>query len=103
MFNSQSAYTIDSIRIWLPVINPCKLCYETCTSFIFQVSATTFDNEIDIVVYSIRSSTSDGLSIFEIDEETGDITVLQNATNAEDVIEYTLVVEAQDKRFDPIR
>ena len=70
---------------------------------IIQVSATTYDNEPDSVVYSIRSSTSDGLSIFEIDKNTGNITVQQDVTDAEDVNEYTLVVEAQDRRFEPVR
>ncbi|XP_072039294.1 cadherin-23-like [Amphiura filiformis] len=69
---------------------------------VVTVSAETFDNTQDIV-YSIRSSSDDGINKFQIDETSGEITVKDDTLNAEDVALYTLVVEAQDRRLDPIR
>ena len=67
------------------------------------MKADTYDNIADIVVYDLRSSTDNGLEIFSINETSGEITVQDDSTDAETVNEYTLVVEAQDRRFDPIR
>ncbi|XP_072037582.1 cadherin-23-like [Amphiura filiformis] len=69
---------------------------------VVTVSAETYDNTQDIV-YSIRSSSDGGIDKFEINETSGEITVKDNTINAEDVALYTLVVEAQDRRLDPIR
>ncbi len=54
-------------------------------------------------MYNIRSSSDDGMSKFQINETSGEITVKENSTDAESVEVYTLVVEAQDRRLDPIR
>lgn len=67
------------------------------------MKAYTYDDIADIVVYDLRSSTDNGLEIFSINETSGEITVQDDSTDAETVNEYTLVVEAQDRRFDPIR
>ena len=64
--------------------------------------ANTFDGTQDLV-YNIRSSSDDGISKFQINETSGEITVKENSTDAENVDFYTLVVEAQDRRLDPIR
>ena len=67
-----------------------------------QVSAKTSDGTTD-VVYGLKSSSNNGLNFFEIDEITGEIKVKNDTTDAETVDLYTLVVEAQDRRLDPIR
>ena len=67
-----------------------------------QVSAKTSDGTAD-VIYGLKSSSANGLNFFEINEISGEIKVKNDTTDAETVNLYTLVVEAQDRRLDPIR
>ena len=69
-----------------------------------QVSAVTYDGANNIT-YGLRSSSPGvGVDIFQINEISGEITIKDGTLiNAEDVALYTLVVEAQDRRQDPIR
>ena len=69
-----------------------------------QVSAFNYDDNNNDIFYTLKSSNDGGLDIFSIDPESGVITVIDENTDADgDVVEYTLVVEAQDRRLDPIR
>ena len=43
------------------------------------------------------------MKVFTIHENNGSIIVQDDSTDAETVNEYTLIVEAQDRRYDPIR
>ena len=69
---------------------------------IVQVEATDKDgNSVDIV-YNLLSARDDGMDKFRINSESGEIT-LKDTVNADVVFEYTLFVEAQDRRTDIIR
>ena len=69
----------------------------------FQVSAENSDGNDEGIVYSLKPSTDNVLDIFTIDASSGNITVQNGNTDREDINEYVLVVEAQDRRLDPIR
>ncbi|XP_072039293.1 cadherin EGF LAG seven-pass G-type receptor 2-like [Amphiura filiformis] len=67
------------------------------------VSALNYDDTSDGIVYSLKSATNNGLNYFQINPTTGDITVKNDGTDRETTSEYTVIVEAQDRRLDPIR
>ncbi|XP_072050323.1 cadherin EGF LAG seven-pass G-type receptor 2-like [Amphiura filiformis] len=71
---------------------------------VVQVSAQNKDGDSQGIVYHIQTSTSQGLSNFQIDPRTGQITVKAGAViDAELVDEFVLIVEATDTRLDPQR
>ncbi len=65
-----------------------------------QITATTHNGELtNLIKYQLK----DGLGLFEIDRDTGEISTTSNSIDYETTQEYTLVVEAQDRSTEPFR
>ena len=69
---------------------------------LFQIEAVSESAEPDIV-YILKSVSNNGGNLFTIGRVSGDITLVSGDTNYEDLTQYTLVVEAQDRGVEPFR
>ncbi|XP_072050359.1 cadherin EGF LAG seven-pass G-type receptor 2-like [Amphiura filiformis] len=70
---------------------------------VVQVNATSQNAGTAEISYSVKSGTNGGLILFDVDKNSGWISVISDQTNYESVTEYTLVVEAQDRGTEPPR
>ncbi len=72
-------------------------------TYLLQVNATSQNAGTTEIFYSLKSGNNGGLEVFEIDKNTGEVTVKSIDTDFELYKEYTLVVEAQDRGTEPPR
>ena len=92
---------MDNFDNWLISLDRVTI-YDYCWFLIVQVEAANKDgNSVDIA-YNLLSASDDGMDKFEINSESGEIT-LKDTVNADVVFEYILFVEAQDRRTEIIR
>ncbi|XP_072050324.1 protocadherin Fat 4-like [Amphiura filiformis] len=70
---------------------------------VIQVSATNKDGNSVGIVYRIKTGSNGGTKYFQIDPNTGEITVRDGGIDAELVLEFILFVEATDTRLEPQR